>query len=146
MVPAINYWAVIVAGVAGMAVGAIWYSPRVFGNYWMKAARVEPQENPSVAGPMIRAFIATLVSAWVLAGAGFIAWGFYAPTFDPGRFLPVMLLTATVLWAGFTLARLVMHDGFEGRPLGLTLGNAAHDLVSLLIMAVVLGWWRPLPF
>ena len=33
----INYWAVLVAGVAYMVLGAIWYTPALFGNAWLKA-------------------------------------------------------------------------------------------------------------
>ena len=29
--------AIIVAAVAGMAIGALWYSPILFGNAWLKA-------------------------------------------------------------------------------------------------------------
>ena len=33
---AINYWAVLVAAVAYMILGAIWYSPILFGSAWMR--------------------------------------------------------------------------------------------------------------
>src|SRR3989337_3239270 len=32
----VNYLAVVVAAVASMIIGAIWYSPRVFGKMWMR--------------------------------------------------------------------------------------------------------------
>jgi hypothetical protein len=38
MVAEINYIAVILATLSSMIVGTIWYIPRVFGNYGMKAA------------------------------------------------------------------------------------------------------------
>ena len=36
MVPEINYWAVIFATLSSMLVGSVWYTPKVFGNYWMR--------------------------------------------------------------------------------------------------------------
>ncbi len=32
----INYWAVLVAAVVSMVIGALWYSPVLFGKLWMK--------------------------------------------------------------------------------------------------------------
>ena len=35
-IPTINYIAVLVSAVIGMAIGALWYSPLLFGKIWMK--------------------------------------------------------------------------------------------------------------
>ncbi|MCF4120764.1 DUF1761 domain-containing protein [Antribacter sp. KLBMP9083] len=139
MVPEINYWAVLVATASTMLVGSVWYTPRVFGKAWMRLARVDP-EKAAAAGPwpIVITVIVSFVSAWVLAGATYIAWTFYE-----GAFLSSALVTALALWAGFTAARFVTHDAFEGRPPALTTLNAAHELVTVLVMAVVLGLWPP---
>ena len=52
-------------------------------------------------------------------------------------------LTAVILWAGFTAARFITHDAFEGRPSSLTVLNIAHELVTVLIMAIIIGVWPP---
>ena len=67
MVPEINWWAVILATVSTMVVGSAWYAPRVFGNWWEKAARVETKSNAVVA--IVVTVIVSFISAWVLAGA-----------------------------------------------------------------------------
>jgi len=72
----------------------------------------------------------------VLAGAAFIAWDFYG-----GSFLVNAIVTAIVLWAGFTAARFITHDAFDGRPSGLTVLNIAHEFVTLVIMALIIGVW-----
>jgi hypothetical protein len=51
------------------------------------------------------------------------------------------LVTALILWAGFTAARFITHDAFDGRPTGLTVLNVAHELVTIVIMAVIIGVW-----
>jgi len=135
--PDINYWAVILATLSSMVVGSIWYTPRVFGNYWMKTAGVTPSGNSRDAvWPIVITLLVSFVTAWVLAGAAFIAWDFYG-----GSFLVNALVTAVVLWAGFTAARFITHDAFDGRPSGLTVLNIAHELVTLLIMALIIGVW-----
>ncbi|HEY4267070.1 MAG TPA: DUF1761 domain-containing protein, partial [Galbitalea sp.] len=40
--PSINYIAVILATLSSMIIGSVWYTPKVFGNYWMKLSGVKP--------------------------------------------------------------------------------------------------------
>lgn len=139
MVPEINVWGVIVAAVSTMVVGSIWYTPKVFGNYWMRVAKVDPGGDArGVWKPIVLTFAVSLVSAWVLAGSAVIAQGFYG-----GGFLANTLVTALILWAGFTAARFITHDAFEGRPVGLTVLNCAHELVTFVVMALVIGLFGP---
>lgn len=137
MVPEINYIAVILATLSSMLVGTIWYSPRVFGNYWMKAAGVAPSGNTADAvRPIVVTVIVSFITAWVLAGAAFIAFVFYG-----GSFFVNALFTAIILWAGFTAARFITHDQFDGRPNGLTVLNISHEFVTIVIMAIIIGVW-----
>jgi len=137
MVPEINYWAVILATLSSMVVGSVWYTPRVFGNYWMKTAKITPSgDSTDAIRPILVTLVVSFVTAWVLAGAAFISWDFYG-----GSFLVNSLLTAIILWAGFTAARFITHDAFDGRPAGLTVLNVAHEFVTLVIMALIIGVW-----
>ena len=136
-VPDINYFAVILATLSSMIVGSIWYTPKVFGNYWMRAANITPSGKASDAvRPIVITVIVSFVTAWVLAGAAFISWDFYG-----GSFFVNTLVTALILWAGFTAARFITHDAFDGRPTGLTVLNVAHELVTIVIMAIIIGVW-----
>jgi len=139
MIPDINYWAVIVATLSTMIVGSIWYTPRVFGNYWMKTAGVTPSGDAKDAiGPILVTLVVSFVTAWVLAGAAFIAWKFYG-----GGFLASALVTGVLLWAGFTAARFITHDAFDRRPRGLTVLNITHELVTIVVLSFVIGVWPP---
>ncbi|MFC6357447.1 DUF1761 domain-containing protein [Luethyella okanaganae] len=139
MVPEINYWAVLLATLSSMVVGSIWYTPKVFGNYWMKATNVTMSGNTRDAvWPMVITVLVSFITAWVLAGAAFIAWDFYG-----GGFLVNALLTGLILWAGFTAARFVTHDAFDKRPSGLTILNISHELVTIVVMALIIGVWPP---
>lgn len=138
-VPAINYIAVVLALLSSMVVGMIWYTPRVFGRYWMKAANVTPSGKASDAlRPILVTLVVSFVTAWVLAGAVAISFAFYG-----GSFLVDALLTGLILWAGFTAARFITHDAFDGRPTGLTVLNVAHEFVTIMIMALIIGVWPP---
>lgn len=135
MVPEINIWAVVLATLSTLVVGSVWYTPRVFGTYWMRVARVDPAaaERRGI-WPILVTVVVSFVTAWVLAGATSIAHEFY-----DGTFLVDALVTGTLLWAGFTGARIVTHDAFEGRPAGLTTLTLAHELVTVLVMSLVIG-------
>lgn len=139
MVPEVNYWAVLLATASSMVVGSVWYTPKVFGNRWMRLAGVDPDRpGASAVVPIIVTVLVSFVTAWVLSGATSIAWHFYG-----GSYLTNALVTAVVLWAGFTAARFITHDAFEGRPTSLTVLNIAHELVTLLVMALLIGVWPP---
>ena len=139
MIPDVNYWAVIVATLSTLVVGSVWYTPRVFGTRWMRLAKVDP-EAVQAAGvwPIVVTVIVSFLTSWVLAGAVFIAWRFYE-----GSFFSAAVVTAVLLWIGFTAARFITHDAFEGRPPALTTLNLAHELVTILVMSVIIGVWPP---
>jgi len=139
MVPEINYWAVLIATASSTVVGAIWYTPRVFGTRWAKLAKVDmDRPGATAAVPIVVTVIVSFVTAWVLAGASSIAWHFYG-----GSYLWAALLTGVILWAGFTAARFITHDAFEGRPSSLTVMNISHELVTIVVMALIIGVWPP---
>ncbi len=140
MIPEINYWAVLLATLSSMIVGSIWYTPKVFGNYWMKSANITPTGNArDAAKPIIITVVVSFITSWVLAGAVFISWDFYG-----GSFFVNSILTAIILWAGFTAARFITHDAFDGRPTGLTVLNVSHEFVTIVVMALIIGVWPPI--
>lgn len=137
MIPDINYIAVVLATLSSMLVGTIWYTPKVFGNYWMRQANITPTGDAKDAiRPIIVTLIVSFITAWVLAGAAFISFDFYG-----GSFFVNSLVTGIVLWGGFTAARFITHDAFDGRPNGLTVLNVSHELVTIVVMAIIIGVW-----
>ena len=40
-----NMWPVIIAAIASMILGMIWYHPKVFGNLWMKLTGVTNKDR-----------------------------------------------------------------------------------------------------
>ncbi len=70
----------------------------------------------------------------MLAGSAAIAQEFYQ-----GNFLLNCIVTALILWAGFTAARLITHDLFERRPSSLTVLNLLHELITIVVMALIIG-------
>jgi Protein of unknown function (DUF1761) len=135
MVPEINIWAVLLATLSSLLVGALWYSKALFGRRWMDLARVdESRIQSSAIGAYILTIFASFLTAAVLAGSVAIAQEFYG-----GSFFLNSLVTALILWIGFTAARVLSHDAFERRPAALTTLNLGHELVTILVMAAIIG-------
>ena len=59
----LHIYAVLVSAAAGMALGALWYSPVLFGNAWMAAIGKTEDQLGSPTGPMIGSMLACLVTA-----------------------------------------------------------------------------------
>lgn len=133
----VNYLAVFLAAASTMVVGSIWYAKGVFGNTWAKLAKVDmskPVKASQMAWLMGSTFVASLVTAYVLAHVTYLSFNFF--DYD---FLQAALTTAFWLWLGFTAARIYTHDAFEGRRKKLTALTVTHELVTFMVMAAVIG-------
>ena len=136
----VNYLAVFLAALSSMVVGSIWYSQSVFGKMWAKLAKIKMDRKPAASEMVVLlggTFIASLVTAYVLAHVSFLSHSF----FKNDSFLQDALATAFWLWLGLTAARIFVHDAFEGRPWKLTLLTVSHELVTLLVMGLIIGWF-----
>jgi len=118
--------------------------PSAFGNTWQKLSKVKMVDRSkmdfgSMAWVYGTVFVASLVTAYVLA----LMTGLYNNFFTGDSYMSDALQTAFWLWLGFTAARMYVHDTFEMRRKKLTLLNAAHELVTVLVMALIIGAIKP---
>lgn len=131
----INFLAVVLAMLSSMVVGSIWYARSVFGDTWIKLAKIDmSKDGGSVVKPIVTTMVVSLITAYVLAHVSFLANQFFG-----NSFLQDSLNTAFWMWLGFTAARFVTHDAFEGRPAKLTVLNISNELVTFMAMGLVIG-------
>jgi hypothetical protein len=132
----INYWAVAVAAVAAFVVGAVWYTPLLFGQAYMRLRGIELGAVADMGlpvGEMLGELARNLVIAFVLAyfvgRLGVVGWrealqlGLWV-----GTGIQAMLLLGTPL--------------HENMPWQLYAIHAGDALVKTLLMAVILGVWH----
>jgi hypothetical protein len=134
----INVWAVILAALSSMVVGSIWYSKGVFGSTWGRLAKVDMSKTPKaneMAVLLGSTLLASAVMAYVLAHVTYLS-----NTFFQNDFLQDALTTGFWLWLGFVATRLYVHDAFESRRKKLTVLNISHEFVTIMIMALIIGW------
>ena len=126
--PVINYIAVIVATVAGFAVGSVWYM--VLGKQCMAALGKGSSEFKPSPEPFVISLVAQFVMAWVLAGSiGHL--GVVTPRTG--------IITGLILWGGFVATTMVVNHTFQGASRMLTLIDAGHWLAVLMVMGLVIG-------
>ena len=128
-----NYVAIIVAAIANMMVGYIWYSPMVFGKTWMKMmGKKDMEKKDSMPLMMGAGYVSSVVMAYVLAI--FIHLN--------GANTPLAgAMTAFWAWLGFVATVTLGGVLWEGKPVQLYVLNAAHHLVGMLAMGAVLAAW-----
>jgi hypothetical protein len=131
----VNVIAVVAAMLSSMVVGSIWYARGVFGNTWIKLAKIDMTKNKGGAfAPIAVTMVVSLITAYVLAHVTYLSNHFFHHSF-----LQDALTTAFWVWLGFTAARFITHDAFESRPVKLTLLNISHEFVTIMLMGLVIG-------
>ena len=136
----VNLWAVLVAAVATMPLGFLWYSPMLFANPWMKLMGYDPNDKASAermrksAGPAyLGSLIASVVSAFVLA---LFLHEMHVQSLEIG------LLVGSHVWLGFVATVQLTGALFTKQSMKLFAINTGYQLVCYLVMSAILTIWR----
>lgn len=122
-----NWWAAVVALIASMAWGFLWYSPLLAGRAWAKAAKVKSREGGDTATIVLTAFLSLLV-VFVL---GLFESGI-ANLFDG-------LLIGFIIGAGLVVPTLIIMYSFSQLPRKQALIDGVSTLVNFCLMGAVFG-------
>ena len=139
MVP-INYIAVVVAAVANMALGSLWYGP-LFGKAWMAASgvtceKIDGAKAKGMAKSYVLMMLGSLVMSYVLAHALI-----FASTYLHASGVSAGLTAGFWNWLGFIAPVTMGVVLWEGKPWKLWCINSCYYLVALLIMGSILAVW-----
>jgi hypothetical protein len=135
----ISLWSVLVAAVAAMVVGFLWYSPLLFARPWMILMGYDPNDKAKLAemqkgaGKMYGlSFLASLVSALVLAkiiAITTVSSALYG------------MKVGFAVWLGFVTTVQLTSVLFAKQPVKLYLINTGYQLVCYLAMGAILAVW-----
>ena len=134
---AVNWWAVLVSGVAYFVIGAVWYG--IFGTAWMKGigkTRDQIQQNPV---QYIVSLVAEIGVAVILAVV-FRAFGALSPDLPFGVFDGIFV--ATLMWGAFSLLPAIVHYAYEGKTFSLLVINKGYDFLGFNVAAIILTVWK----
>lgn len=128
----VNYLAVIVAALATMVLGYVWYSPAVFGKLWMKLSGFKDMSAGSNMGMMyLWMYIAAVIVAYVLAHF-----------LGDATTIAEALTPVFWIWLGFFAAGGAHNYMFPPKPFSLFMLDMIYQLISLVVIASVLVLWR----
>jgi len=130
----VNWLAVVVAAVVGMAIGFAWYSESLFGKQWCKLMGMSKKDiakckKEGMGKKMLLGFLSTAFTAYVLS----MVMSWYG-SWDLVSSLDVALW----VWLGFTGMTILGGSLWEKKPMKLVWINAGHSLLVVLAMATVL--------
>ncbi len=136
----INYLAVLVAAIAGMVIGALWYSPVLFAKPWMKALGKSESDMESMRKGAGKGYAVSMLGALVLAYV-LVHFIYYVKSATGTTGLGVGLSTGFWAWLGFEVTSHISSVVFEGRSIKLYYINMGYHLVELLVMGAILASW-----
>jgi len=135
----VNLLPVLVAAIATMVVGFLWYSPLLFAKPWMVLMGYDPNDKAALEKMQKSAgksygisFLASLVSAFVLAKIILV--------FTVNSALYGMKVGFAV-WLGFVATVQLTDVLFARRPAKLYLINTGYQMICYLAMGAILAVW-----
>jgi len=139
----VNIWAVLVAAVAHMVIGFVWYSPAFFGKVWISLTgfNVETPEGQVAweerQKSMSKTWILTVLGALIMA---------YALAYFMGMFFVETVTDALqigfIAWLGFIATTSFINTLFTGKSKKLWAIDNCYPLVSMLVMSVIIVLWQ----
>jgi hypothetical protein len=135
----INWLAVALSGLACMASGAVWYSPKTFFPVWWKAVG-RGEERPGMAGMGLVWGLTALSSLWQP-----LAFALVLPVLTPalGGFNALGgMLAGLVLWGGFIAPTCLVNKLFAGHGLKTWAIEAGNHLVNFVVFGAIIGAWH----
>lgn len=135
----VNFLAIVVAAVASMVVGFLWYGKMLFGKQWMKlkgySVESMKKEQKEMGKWYAVSAVLALVTAYVLSHVMTLAMNFY----DYSE-LMTGVTTAFWMWLGFVMPVQATATIFSDKKNWSLFGiDTGYQLVSLLVMGVVIA-------
>ncbi len=130
----IHYLAVLLAGVAAMVVGGLWYSPLLFSKAWMNEVglsqgQLEELKKKGMAKTYTLALAMCLLTSWCFA---FLA-GKVRIVHPDGA-----IKLAVLIWTGFVLPAVFSPVLWQGKSLKLFAINGGYYLTILSVIGLIL--------
>ena len=130
----LNWLAIIVASLAFYGLGAIWYSPFVFGKMWMEETGIT--EEMAKKGNMPKIMGLTALFSFIMA----LNLALFMNSPEIGAAQGVMYGFFTGF--GWIAMAIFVTGQYEFRSTKYMLIHAGYNIVGMTIMGVVLGAWK----
>ncbi|HEX7966502.1 MAG TPA: DUF1761 domain-containing protein [Gammaproteobacteria bacterium] len=133
----VNFFAVVLAAVATFGLGALWYSPFLFGKQWVafngySADQIEAMRKRGGKAYAV-SFACYLVMALMFA---------VLLRITHISAIPAGIKLGGLLWLGFVATVGLTANLYSDKPLKAYLLDSGYQLVYLVVMGLILTAWR----
>ena len=128
---------VLVAAIAAFALGALWYSPVLFGRAWVRAHGYTEEKIAQMRASAGRAYAVSFACYLVMAAALSILIGRMDVTMLRGG-----VKLGAILGIGFAAPIGLTANVFSEKRLPAWAIDAAYQIAYLILMGVILVAWR----
>lgn len=129
----LNYLALLVAVLVNMGLGALWYSPILFGKIWAKLVGIKQSDMGKMTNGYLVTTLGSIIQVFILANM--IVWtGISGVMFG--------LELGFIVWLGFVAVTSIADVVFAKKPWKLWLINNGYYLVVLMINGALLSYWQ----
>ncbi len=133
----VNYLAILASGIAAFIIGALWYSPLLFGTLWAKEHGFTEQRKKELASSMMPAMVGSFIGYLVTAYIMSLLFHHLNVTT-----IPAALHWGFLLWLAFPGAIGLMGTLYSGKSFTLYLIDTAYQFAYIEAMAVILTLWK----
>ena len=137
MLPTIHWLPVVVSAVAVFAIGALWYSPMLFGKAWVKAHGHTPEKIEAMRATMGRAYGVSFLCYVVMAAAMAVLIGRMDVIYVRGG-----VKLGALIGVGFAATIGLTANMYSEKRLSAFLIDAGYQIVYLMVMGAILVAWR----
>ena len=127
-----NFVAMGVAALATMVLGALWYSPILFGDAWLNAIGKSREELGSPTTPLVGSMLAAIISAVAMEGL-IVAIGAYS--------IGAGVAVGASVGLGLVATAMLSDNLFCGWGMRLYAIQVGYRVSYLLIIGAILGGW-----
>jgi len=137
MLPTIHWLPVIASAVAVFAIGALWYSPVLFGKAWVKAHGYTAEKIEAMRASMGRAYGVSFLCYVVMAAAMAMLIGRIDILYVRGG-----IKLGALIGVGFAATIGLTANMYSEKRLAVFLIDAGYQIVYLMVMGAILVAWR----
>jgi len=128
-----NWWAVIVATLAGYLLGAFWYSNAIFGKAW---AKIQDLTDDDLKKGWLQAMLITFITTFLTAVA------LQVLIIGVGVKLPAQaVMLGTMIGLFIVAGNMLSENLYSRRPLKFWFISAGYRFFMIIIMTLIMGFW-----
>ncbi len=125
----LNYFAILLAGLAKFVIGGLWFSPLLMGNQWLKETGLKQDELGSPRDAMLTGFAICLL----------VSFSFAILLQMLALDLRSAIAVGVIIAIGITSAQMGLSFPFEGRSLKLFLIYATQCVAEFIAVVLILS-------